>query len=237
MDKDNHGQQTDPTDVWSPLTCLRDPLVIAALALSWLGIFLTASAMVSGGEVLNTGQTFGPATRQALFVAIGLLLGMAVLRLPLSRLQAAGLPLLLVAYGLCSAVLIPGIGKRMRTTLARLWWVASRGIRTHDLAHGHLFSRIPGSASRALADSEHRIRAGVICRGSHRPSSVAGTSPPCNPADRRNLARYAIPRRHATLAVSVDDRFDGGVLAGGPECSALGYIRCLVGHWLFRPLG
>ena len=69
--------------------------------------------MVSGGEVLNTGQTFGPATRQALFVAIGLLLGMAVLRLPLSRLQAAGLPLLLLAYGLCSVVLIPGIGKRV----------------------------------------------------------------------------------------------------------------------------
>ena len=36
MDKDNRGQQTDPTDVWSPFTCLRDPLVIAALALSLL---------------------------------------------------------------------------------------------------------------------------------------------------------------------------------------------------------
>ena len=83
----------------------------AGLTLSLLGIFLIASAVISGGDAINTGQTFGPVTRQAISVAVGLLLGMAVLRLPLSRLQAAGLPLLLVAYGLCLAVLIPGIGK------------------------------------------------------------------------------------------------------------------------------
>lgn len=111
MDKDKCGQPAYPTDVWLSLTCFRDPLVAAALTLSLLGIFLTASAVVSGGDVVSTGQPPGPITRQAVSIAVGLLLGIAVLRLPLSRLRAAGLPLLLVAYGLCSAVLIPGIGK------------------------------------------------------------------------------------------------------------------------------
>ncbi len=111
VDKDKRGQPAYPTDVWFSLTCFRDPLVVAALTLSLLGLFLTASAVVSGGDAVSTGQTLGPITRQAISIAVGLLLGIAVLRLPLSRLRAAGLPLLLVAYGLCSAVLIPGIGK------------------------------------------------------------------------------------------------------------------------------
>jgi cell division protein FtsW len=85
------------------------PLLFASLALGALGLVMVASASITLAD-RELGQPFYYALRQAIYIGVGVLLGMGVYRLRLALVEQAGVLLLLTAFALLLAVLVPGVG-------------------------------------------------------------------------------------------------------------------------------
>jgi cell division protein FtsW len=87
-------------------------LLFAALALAALGLVMVSSASITLAD-REMGQPFYYALRQAIYIGAGVLLGMGVYRLRLALVEQAGLLLLLTAFALLLAVLVPGVGTQV----------------------------------------------------------------------------------------------------------------------------
>ncbi len=87
-----------------------DPvLLVAVAALASLGLVMVTSASMPVAERLNV-STFYFASRQAVYLGIGLLLGLAVLRVRMALWERGSLACILLAILLLLMVLLPGIG-------------------------------------------------------------------------------------------------------------------------------
>lgn len=84
-------------------------LLFAVMALAALGLVMVASASITLAD-RELGQPFYYALRQAIYIGVGVLLGMGVYRLRLALVEEAGLLLLLTGFALLLAVLVPGVG-------------------------------------------------------------------------------------------------------------------------------
>jgi len=87
-------------------------LLFAVLALAALGLVMVASASITLAD-RELGQPFYYALRQAIYIGVGVLLGTGVYRLRLALVEQAGLLLLLTAFALLLAVLVPGVGTQV----------------------------------------------------------------------------------------------------------------------------
>jgi cell division protein FtsW len=87
-------------------------LLFAALALAALGLVMVSSASITLAD-REMGQPFYYALRQAIYLGAGVLLGIGVYRLRLALVEQAGLLLLLTAFALLFAVLVPGVGTQV----------------------------------------------------------------------------------------------------------------------------
>ena len=87
-------------------------LLFAVMALAALGLVMVASASITLAD-RELGQPFYYALRQAIYIGVGVLLGMGVYRLRLALVEEAGLLLLLTAFALLLAVLVPGVGTQV----------------------------------------------------------------------------------------------------------------------------
>ena len=87
-------------------------LLFAVMALAALGLVMVASASITLAD-RELGQPFYYALRQAIYIGVGVLLGMGVYRLRLALVEQAGLLLLLTAFALLLAVLVPGVGTQV----------------------------------------------------------------------------------------------------------------------------
>ena len=87
-------------------------LLFAVMALAALGLVMVASASITLAD-RELGQPFYYALRQAIYIGAGVLLGMGVYRLRLALVEEAGLLLLLTAFALLLAVLVPGVGTQV----------------------------------------------------------------------------------------------------------------------------
>ncbi len=92
-------------------TCPRldFPLLVAVLALFSLGLVMVASASMPVAERLGVG-TLHFAVRQTLYLFMGLVLGLAVLRIRLAWWEQCSLLCILLAIALLIVVLVPGVG-------------------------------------------------------------------------------------------------------------------------------
>jgi cell division protein FtsW len=88
------------------------PLLLAASALAAFGLVMVASASiaVSEGEGLNP---FHHLMRHSTFLALGTVLALVAMRVPLARLEENSRTLLLLAFLMLLAVLVPGLGRRI----------------------------------------------------------------------------------------------------------------------------
>ncbi len=96
-------------------------LVVCALLLLGLGLVMVASASISIAE-RQTGEPFYFLYRQGAFVAVGVLIGTAVLRMPLVFWERVGPIALILAMGLLIALFLPGVG---RTVNGSTRWIAA----------------------------------------------------------------------------------------------------------------
>ncbi len=103
------AQRFATTDHW---------LLGAALLLLALGLVMVASASISSADK-QLGQPFYYLIRQSAYIGIGLFGAYAVWRMPMDFWNKAGPVLLVIAYVLLIAVLIPGIGHSVNG--ARRW--------------------------------------------------------------------------------------------------------------------
>ena len=87
-------------------------LLFAVMALAALGLVMVASASITLAD-RELGQPCYYALRQAIYIGMGVLLGMGVYRLRLALVEQAGLLLLLTAFALLLAVLVPGVGTQV----------------------------------------------------------------------------------------------------------------------------
>jgi len=87
-------------------------LLFAALTLAALGLVMVASASITLAD-RELGQPFYYALRQAIYIGAGVLFGMGVYRLRLALVEQAGMFLLLIAFALLLAVLVPGVGTQV----------------------------------------------------------------------------------------------------------------------------
>jgi len=87
-------------------------LLFAVMALAALGLVMVASASITLAD-RELGQPFYYTLRQAIYIGVGVLLGMGVYRLRLALVEQAGLLLLLTAFALLLAVLVPGVGTQV----------------------------------------------------------------------------------------------------------------------------
>ena len=87
-------------------------LWLAAAALFILGLVMVASSSLDIAE-RSYGEPFHYVMRQLAYAAIALVLGCAVLRLPLALLERVSAPLLLLGMALLLLVLLPGIGREV----------------------------------------------------------------------------------------------------------------------------
>jgi cell division protein FtsW len=87
-------------------------LLSAALALAALGLVMVASASITLAD-RELGQPFYYALRQAIYIGVGVLFGMGMYRLRLALVEQAGMLLLLIAFAMLLAVLIPGVGTQV----------------------------------------------------------------------------------------------------------------------------
>ncbi len=88
------------------------PLLFATLALTALGLVMVASASITLAD-RELGQPFYYALRQAIYIGAGVLFGVGVYRLRLALVEQAGMLLLLTAFALLLAVLVPGVGTQV----------------------------------------------------------------------------------------------------------------------------
>ena len=84
-------------------------LLFAALALTALGLVMVASASITLAD-RELGQPFYYALRQFIYIGAGVLAGVGMYRVRLALLEQAGMLLLLTAFALLLAVLVPGLG-------------------------------------------------------------------------------------------------------------------------------
>ncbi|RMF19308.1 MAG: cell division protein FtsW, partial [Gammaproteobacteria bacterium] len=89
---------------------IDQPLLMAALALSIIGLVMVGSASVDIARSL-TGNPMHFAVRQAIYLGMAWVVGFAVLRVPMSFWQKQDGLLILGTLTLLVLVLIPGIGK------------------------------------------------------------------------------------------------------------------------------
>jgi cell division protein FtsW len=87
-------------------------LLFAVMALAALGLVMVASASITLAD-RELGQPFYYTLRQAIYIGVGVLFGMGVYRLRLAVVEQAGLLLLLTAFALLLAVLVPGVGTQV----------------------------------------------------------------------------------------------------------------------------
>jgi cell division protein FtsW len=87
-------------------------LLFAALALAALGLVMVASASITLAD-RELGQPFYYALRQAIYIGVGVLFGMGMYRLRLALVEQAGMFLLLIAFAMLLAVLVPGVGTQV----------------------------------------------------------------------------------------------------------------------------
>jgi cell division protein FtsW len=87
-------------------------LLLAATALAAFGLVMVGSASiaVSAGEGLSP---FHHLMRHATFLALGMILALLAMRVPLAWLEENSRTLLLLAFLLLLAVLVPGLGRRI----------------------------------------------------------------------------------------------------------------------------
>jgi cell division protein FtsW len=88
------------------------PLLFSALALTSLGLVMVASASITLAD-RELGQPFYYALRQAIYIGAGMLTGAGVYRLRLALVEQVGMLLLLIAFAMLLAVLVPGIGTQV----------------------------------------------------------------------------------------------------------------------------
>ena len=90
-------------------------LVWAAILLLGLGVVMvyTASIAIAEGSRVTGHQPMYYLTRHALFVAIGLAVGVAAFQIPLRLWQQAAPYLFLIGAGLLTLVLLPGVGREV----------------------------------------------------------------------------------------------------------------------------
>jgi len=96
-------------------------LVVCVLLLLGLGLVMVTSASISIAD-RQTGEPFYFLLRQASFVALGLLIGAAVLRLPMAFWERVGPIGLLLAMVLLIVLFLPGVG---RTVNGSTRWIAA----------------------------------------------------------------------------------------------------------------
>jgi len=107
------ARQASPSGAGRPRMPRMDYLLLfAALALAALGLVMVSSASITLAD-RELGQPFYYALRQAIYIGAGLLAGMGVYRIRLALVEQAGLLLLLTAFALLLAVLVPGIGTQV----------------------------------------------------------------------------------------------------------------------------
>jgi cell division protein FtsW len=85
------------------------PLLFSAVVLTLLGLVMVASASITIAD-RELGQPFYYAVRQLVYIGAGGLAGVGVYRLRLTLVEQGGLLLLLMAFVLLLAVLVPGVG-------------------------------------------------------------------------------------------------------------------------------
>ncbi len=84
-------------------------LLTAFVTLASIGLVMVASASMPVAERLGFGVFHFP-LRQSVYLLMGLLLGLGILRIPLAWWQRSSLLSVLLAIGLLAAVLLPGVG-------------------------------------------------------------------------------------------------------------------------------
>lgn len=84
-------------------------LVASVMVLATLGLVMVASASITFAD-REIGQPFYYAFRQAVFIAIGLAVGVALFKVRMVDLERMGMLLLLSAMAMLLLVLVPGIG-------------------------------------------------------------------------------------------------------------------------------
>lgn len=89
-----------------------ETLVITIAALLVIGLVMVASASITIAD-RTYGQPFYFLERQALFVGLGLLAGLPVLRVPLEVWERLSPLLLMSAFALLILVLLPGVGRQV----------------------------------------------------------------------------------------------------------------------------
>ncbi|MEJ2345085.1 MAG: putative lipid II flippase FtsW [Gammaproteobacteria bacterium] len=88
------------------------PLALSVLALMCIGLVMVASASVTIAD-RQTGNPFYYLERQIVFIAIGIVISLPVLRLRLEYWRKAGPVLLLLAFAMLALVLVPGVGRQV----------------------------------------------------------------------------------------------------------------------------
>lgn len=84
-------------------------LVVSVMVLATLGLVMVASASITFAD-RELGQPFYYAFRQAIFIGLGLALGLLLFKVRLVDLERLGMLLLLSAFAMLLLVLVPGIG-------------------------------------------------------------------------------------------------------------------------------
>jgi len=84
-------------------------LVASVLVLATMGLVMVASASITFAD-REIGQPFYYAFRQAIYIGLGLAIGVALFKLRLVDLERMGMVLLLSAIAMLLLVLVPGIG-------------------------------------------------------------------------------------------------------------------------------
>jgi len=84
-------------------------LVASVIVLASIGLVMVASASITFAD-REIGQPFYYAFRQAVYIGLGLLVGMMLFKLRMVDLERMGMVLLLSAFAMLLLVLVPGIG-------------------------------------------------------------------------------------------------------------------------------
>lgn len=84
-------------------------LVLAAISLAAIGLLMVSSASI-GVAMQQHGQSFYYLVRQGIYLTIGLVMALIILRIPVKAWEKLGFPLLFLSFILLLAVFLPGIG-------------------------------------------------------------------------------------------------------------------------------
>ncbi|MFT3757318.1 putative lipid II flippase FtsW [Thauera sp.] len=93
-----------------------DPLLIwSAVGLLLLGLVMvySASIAIAEGSRFTNYQPYYFVARHAVFMAVGIVLGLAAFQLPMARWQQLAMPLFVIGVLLLMVVLIPGVGREV----------------------------------------------------------------------------------------------------------------------------